>query len=82
MTRADDEKGAATALFATLLVPLRALDDELREPTEEEIKNLRHVIDKLPRTVWIALIVGAAERLTCYTITAPWRRVPLYLSLP
>ncbi|KAH7075833.1 oligopeptide transporter [Paraphoma chrysanthemicola] len=42
-------------------------------PSDEDIKNLRHVVDDLPITVWIASFVGAAERFTFYGLTAPWQ---------
>lgn len=49
-------------------------DDELSDATDEEIKNLRHVVDKLPRKVWVALIASGAERFTYYVISTPWRK--------
>jgi len=48
-------------------------DLENLSPTEDEVKNLRHVVDDIPGIVWIAAFVGAAERFTFYGITAPWR---------
>lgn len=45
-----------------------------RDATDEEIESLRHVVDKLPRKVWVSLIVSGAERFTYYTITTPWRK--------
>ncbi|KNG85761.1 oligopeptide transporter [Aspergillus nomiae NRRL 13137] len=44
-----------------------------RDATDEEIGSLRHVVDKLPRKVWVSLIVSGAERFTYYTITTPWQ---------
>ncbi|KAE8340233.1 hypothetical protein BDV24DRAFT_134444 [Aspergillus arachidicola] len=49
------------------------INDEPRDATEEEIESLRHVVDKLPRKVWVSLIVSGAERFTYYTITTPWQ---------
>jgi proton-dependent oligopeptide transporter, POT family len=46
----------------------------LRDATEEEIASLRHVVDKLPRKVWVSLLVSGAERFTYYTISTPWRK--------
>ncbi|PQE28722.1 PTR2-Di-and tripeptide permease protein [Rutstroemia sp. NJR-2017a WRK4] len=46
---------------------------ERRDATEEEILNCRHVPDQLHAAVWIALLVGAAERFAFYYITAPWQ---------
>ena len=48
--------------------------NELRDATDEEIQILRHVIDRLPRKVWIALLASGAERLTYYVISTPWRK--------
>lgn len=45
-----------------------------RDATDEEIGSLRHVVDKLPRKVWVSLLVSGAERFTYYTITTPWRK--------
>lgn len=49
-----------------------------RDATEEEIKTLRHVVDRIPRTVWIALMIGAVERFTYYCITPPWRKCLIF----
>ncbi|KAE8386474.1 POT family-domain-containing protein [Aspergillus alliaceus] len=52
------------------------IDDESlspRDATNEEIDSLRHVVDKLPRKVWVSLLVSGAERFTYYTITTPWQ---------
>jgi len=49
--------------------------DERHDATEDEIRTLQHVPDdKLPRTVWIALAISAAERFTFWAITTPWRK--------
>ncbi|KAJ5938296.1 POT family-domain-containing protein [Penicillium verhagenii] len=48
--------------------------DERHDATEDEIRTLQHVPDdKLPRTVWIALAISAAERFTFWAITTPWQ---------
>lgn len=52
-------------------------EHERRDATEEEIQNLRHVVDTIPRTVWIALAIGASERFTFYAISAPWRMLTI-----
>ncbi|KAF2720992.1 peptide transporter PTR2-A [Polychaeton citri CBS 116435] len=46
---------------------------ERREATEDEVKNLRHVVDSIPNSVWIALTIGSAERFTFYAVSAPWQ---------
>lgn len=44
-----------------------------REATEEEVKELRHVVDSVPFIVWVALVANATERFTFYAVTTPWR---------
>ncbi|KAK7420418.1 peptide transporter ptr2 [Neonectria magnoliae] len=43
-------------------VPAQA-SPEQRDATEEEIKSLPHIIDKLPPAAWAAALIGASERL-------------------
>lgn len=49
----------------------------IRDATDEDINGLRHVIDELPRKVWISLLVSGAERLTFYVVSTPWRKYVL-----
>ncbi|KAL7904102.1 PTR2 domain-containing protein [Trichoderma velutinum] len=44
-----------------------------REATEEEVKELRHVVDSVPFIVWVALVANATERFTFYAVTTPWQ---------
>lgn len=55
-------------------MPTRPTEYERREATEDEIRNLRHVVDSVPFVVWIALIASAAERFTFYAVSTPWRK--------
>lgn len=51
--------------------------------TEEEISVLLHVVDDVPARVWLATLVGVAERFTWYGNTGPLRTSsspPLLLS--
>jgi POT family proton-dependent oligopeptide transporter len=48
-------------------------DGERRDATEEEVKELRHVVDSVSMAVWVALIANATERFTFYAVTTPWR---------
>ena len=41
--------------------------------TEEEIKNLFHVVDDIPVGVWLASFVASAERFTWFGATGPLR---------
>lgn len=45
-----------------------------QEATEWEIDNLLHVVDDIPVTVWLAALVGAAERFAWYGNTGPLRK--------
>ncbi|KAK2591369.1 hypothetical protein QQS21_010946 [Conoideocrella luteorostrata] len=45
----------------------------IQNATDEEINGLRHVVDKLPRKVWISLLVSGAERFTFYVVSTPWQ---------
>lgn len=55
-----------------------ATEDEKRDATEDEVRNLRHVIGSLPFIVWIALVASGAERFTFYAVTTPWRKFNLW----
>jgi POT family proton-dependent oligopeptide transporter len=46
---------------------------ERRDATDDEIRDLTHVVDSLPSIVWIALVASGAERFAFYALTAPWR---------
>ncbi|TVY79814.1 Peptide transporter PTR2 [Fusarium oxysporum f. sp. cubense] len=48
-------------------------EHERRDATEEEIKELRHVVDSVSLAVWVALIANATERFTFYAVTTPWQ---------
>ena len=41
--------------------------------TEEEIKQLFHVVDDIPIGVWLASFVASAERFAWFGATAPLR---------
>ena len=41
--------------------------------TEEEIKNLFHVVDDIPIGVWLASFVASAERFAWFGATGPLR---------
>ncbi|KAL1643959.1 hypothetical protein SLS58_004634 [Diplodia intermedia] len=43
------------------------------EASAAEILELCHVRDGVPRSAWAVALVGAAERLTFYGITAPFQ---------
>lgn len=74
-TAVPDEKGhlSPSPETTTPYVGSSTLND-VRDATDEEIQRLRHVVDRLPRKVWIALLASGAERLTYYVISTPWRK--------
>jgi len=47
--------------------------DEGRTPTEEEMKTLRHVSEKIPTSCWLVAIVELAERFSYYGLSAPFQ---------
>ncbi|KAG9505034.1 hypothetical protein J7337_002000 [Fusarium musae] len=47
-------------------------EHERQDATEEEIKELRHVVDSVSLAVWVALVANATERFTFYAVTTPW----------
>jgi len=45
-----------------------------RDATEEEIRTLPRVVDRIPLAAWAAALVGAAERFSYYAIVTIWRK--------
>lgn len=41
--------------------------------TEEELRDLFHVVDDIPIEVWLAAFVASAERFTWFGATGPLR---------
>lgn len=48
-------------------------DDDGRVATEDEVRDLLHVVDKIPVRLWVAYIAGILERFVWYGATAPLR---------
>ncbi|KAL2257918.1 hypothetical protein VTK26DRAFT_8974 [Humicola hyalothermophila] len=44
-----------------------------RDATEDEIRSLPRVVDKIPLAAWAAAMVGAAERFSYYSIISIWQ---------
>ncbi|KAI6914356.1 oligopeptide transporter [Hortaea werneckii] len=44
-------------------------DESLTRPTDEELRELIHVSDKVPYSVWLAVMVGSAERFVFYGVS-------------
>lgn len=54
-----------------------------RDATEDEIRTLPRVVDKIPLAAWAAAFVGSAERFSYYCIISIWREFsPLMLFNP
>ncbi|KAL2706728.1 Peptide transporter PTR2 [Kluyveromyces marxianus] len=49
------------------------VDDNGREPTEEEMQTLLHVSERIPFTCWLIAIVELAERFSYYGLSAPFQ---------
>ena len=47
--------------------------DEGREPTEQELKDLRHVVGDIPASAWLVAVVELAERFSYYGLSAPFQ---------
>lgn len=71
----DESRSTSNTLNAekSILPVAPAADNQRRHATDEEIKTLRHVSDKIPLAAWIVILAGAAERATYFGIIAPWR---------
>ncbi|KAI8626837.1 POT peptide transporter [Xylariaceae sp. FL1651] len=52
-------------------IPVVGPTDKNCEPTEEEIKTLRHVCDKIPFTIFFVVVAEVAERFTYRSLTGP-----------
>lgn len=44
-----------------------------REPTDEEMKTLRHVSEQIPVRCWLVAVVELAERFSYYGLSAPFQ---------
>lgn len=62
------------------IMDAQATERERRDVTEDEVKALLNVVDSIPLIVWMALVSGALERFTYYTVTAPWRKCLNHLT--
>lgn len=60
-------------LHASCGIPTSSNDDDGRVATEDEVRDLLSVVDKVPGRVWVACIAGILERFVWYGATAPLR---------
>ncbi|KAJ6189898.1 Proton-dependent oligopeptide transporter family [Penicillium mononematosum] len=59
------------ALHASRSIPTPSDDDDGRVATEDEVRDLLHVVDKIPVRLWVACLAGILERFVWYGATAP-----------
>ncbi|KAL3421186.1 oligopeptide transporter [Phlyctema vagabunda] len=69
----EDPAGTSTVQTRSLKGSIDQSTDGDKRPvaTEEEIKNLTHVVDDIPFRLWIACFAGILERFVWYGATAP-----------
>ncbi|KAI1799965.1 POT family-domain-containing protein [Daldinia bambusicola] len=48
-----------------------AADDDSRIATEDEVRDLLNVVDRIPTRLWVACLAGILERFVWYGATAP-----------
>ncbi|KAF2027053.1 oligopeptide transporter [Setomelanomma holmii] len=53
---------------------LRGISVERREATEAELRDLPHIVDRVPFVAWAAALVGAAERFGYYSTVITWQK--------
>lgn len=69
------------APHATRSIPIPSDDDDGCVATEDEVRDLLHVVDKIPVRLWVACLAGILERFVWYGATAPLRAccpLPIY----
>jgi hypothetical protein len=78
----DSEKGRPIEVANEVLDSGSDSDCLPREATEDEIRTLPRVVDKIPLAAWAAALVGSAERFSYYCIISIWREFyPLVCNL-
>ncbi|KAJ5304331.1 cytochrome P450 monooxygenase [Penicillium atrosanguineum] len=67
-----DSKSDHAPFQSTHSIPASSdVDDDGRMATEDEVRDLLHVVDNVPSRVWLACIAGILERFVWYGATAP-----------
>jgi POT family proton-dependent oligopeptide transporter len=72
-SRLSSEVKDQTDTHVNRFLPNPSGDDDGRVATEEEVRNLLHVVDNIPVRLWIACLAGILERFVWYGATAPLR---------
>ena len=67
-------------LHANSSIPTPSDNDDGRVATEDEVRDLLHVVDRVPVWLWVACLAGILERFVWYGATAPIRAwyLPIY----
>ncbi|KAG7664768.1 uncharacterized protein J8A68_001723 [[Candida] subhashii] len=76
MSKSDDnEKTAADQVSSPEedILSISNEKDEGREPTDLELKTLRHVSETIPLRCWLVAIVELSERFSYYGLSAPFQ---------
>lgn len=60
-------------LHANHSIPTPSDSDDGRVATEDEVRDLLHVVDRVPVRLWVACLAGILERFVWYGATAPIR---------
>ncbi|KAJ5941828.1 Proton-dependent oligopeptide transporter family [Penicillium verrucosum] len=58
-------------LHANHSIPTPSDSDDGRVATEDEVRDLLHVVDRVPVRLWVACLAGILERFVWYGATAP-----------
>jgi len=74
----DSEKGQCCPSTVLEDTPGSDGDFQSRDATEDEIRNLPRVTDRIPLRAWAAAMVGSAERFSYYSIISIWRKFPFF----
>lgn len=75
--KAVDEKVLTSTVDSDQLESL-GLEDDGREPTDEENQKLRHVGERIPISCWLVAIVELAERFSYYGLSTPFQNYMQY----
>ncbi|KAJ5503823.1 Proton-dependent oligopeptide transporter family [Penicillium fimorum] len=69
--RLSSEPKYHAAIHATRSIPTSSGGDDGRMATEDEVRDILHIVDKIPVRLWVACLAGILERFVWYGATAP-----------
>jgi POT family proton-dependent oligopeptide transporter len=79
--RLSSEVKDHTDIHVNSNIPTPSDNDDGRIATEDEVRDLLHVVDKIPVRLWVACLAGILERFVWYGATAPlraWYILPIH----